>query len=63
MKMLSEYLEHALTFERLAAQETDPAAKKQFEQQAAAYRKLAAERAEKYGLPLPSPPESKSVPN
>ncbi len=57
MKLLSEYLEHALTFERMAAQETNPELKAQFERQAAAYRKLAAERAERYGLPPPSQPQ------
>ena len=55
MKMLTEYLEHALEFERLATQETDPILKAQFAKQANTYRKLASERAEKYGLPLPSP--------
>jgi len=57
MKLLTEYLEHAITFERLAAQENNPAVRAQFEKQAAAYRKLAAERAAKYGLPPPSLPE------
>ncbi|WP_271507317.1 hypothetical protein [Bradyrhizobium sp. CCBAU 11357] len=57
MKLLTEYLDHALTFERLAAGETNPETKAQFEKQAAAYRKLAADRAMQYGLPLPSPPE------
>jgi hypothetical protein len=57
MKMLSEYLEHAINFERMAAQEVDPVLKEQFESQAAAYRKLAKERAIQYGLPLPSSPE------
>jgi len=56
MKMLTEYLEHALEFERLAAQETDPILK-EFAKQANTYRKLASER-EKYGLPLPSPPQT-----
>jgi hypothetical protein len=60
MKHLNEYLDHALTFERLAAQESDPEVKSQFEKQAAAYRKLAAERAKKYGLPAPSPPQEPS---
>jgi hypothetical protein len=55
MKLLTEYLEHALQFERLAAQETNPQLKEQFERQAAAYRKLAADRAKRYGLPPPSP--------
>jgi hypothetical protein len=57
MKLLTEYLEHALSFERMAAQESNPELKAQFEKQAVAYRKLAAERAEKYGLPPPSPRE------
>ena len=57
MKLLTEYLEHALSFERMAAQESNPEVKAQFQKQAAAYRKLAAERAEKYGLPPPSLPE------
>jgi hypothetical protein len=57
MKLLTEYLEHALMFERMAAEETNPEVKAQFATQAAAYRKLAAERAAKYGLPAPSPPK------
>jgi len=57
MKLLTEYLEHALTFKRMAAEETNPEVKAQFEKQAAAYRKLATERAAKYGLPAPSQPE------
>jgi hypothetical protein len=56
MKLLTEYLEHALTFERLAAEETNPDLRKCFEIQAVAYRKLVSERAAKYGLPPPSPP-------
>ena len=59
MKHLSEYLEHALSFERMAAQEKDPEVREQFEKQADAYRKLAAERAARYGLPPPSLPEGK----
>jgi hypothetical protein len=54
MKMLSEYIDHALSFERMALEETDADLKAQFEKQAAAYRKLAAERAARYGLPTPS---------
>ena len=54
MKLLNEYLEHALTFERMAAEENNPEVKAQFEKQAAAYRKLVAERVAKYGLPAPS---------
>jgi hypothetical protein len=36
MKMLAEYLERALEFERMAANETDPQVKAQLERQAAA---------------------------
>jgi|1186.fasta_scaffold213102_2 hypothetical protein len=56
MKMLSEYLERALQFEQLAAEESNVNLKTQLENQAAAYRKLAADRAAKYRLPPPSPP-------
>jgi hypothetical protein len=38
MKMISEYLDHAITFERMAAEEDDPKLKAQFKKQAAAYR-------------------------
>ena len=61
MKLLNEYLEHALTFERLAAAEQDPKLKAEFEGQATAYRKLAAERAVRNGLQLPSPPPATST--
>lgn len=57
MKMLTEYLERALEFEQLAASELNGAFKEQLLKQADSYRKLAAKRAEEYGLPMPSPPE------
>lgn len=44
MKMVAEYLEHALQFEQLASQEKDPKLKADLETQAAAYRKLVAQR-------------------
>jgi hypothetical protein len=53
MKMVAEYLEHARQFERMAAEELNPKVKAQFERQAAAYRKLARERAKKLGLSEP----------
>jgi hypothetical protein len=56
MKLLGEYLEHALQFERLAAGQDDPKLKIQLEGQARAYRKPAADRATKLGLPTPSVP-------
>ena len=56
--MIAEYLEHALQFERLADLEDNPTVKAELQKQAAAYRKLAAERSKKLGLP--SPPGSES---
>jgi hypothetical protein len=53
MKMIAEYLENSLNFERLARDEKDPKLKADLEKQAAAYRKLATERAKKLGLPIP----------
>jgi hypothetical protein len=53
MKMIAEYLEHAVRFERMAADETNPKLKAEFEKQAAAYRKLAEQRAKKQGLQVP----------
>jgi hypothetical protein len=53
--MIAEYLDHAIQFERMAAEETNPAVRAQFEKQAVAYRKLASERAAKLGLPEPPP--------
>ncbi len=58
MKLLTEYLDRAVDLERLAASEPDSKFKTQLLKQAAAYRKLAASRAEQYGLPPPSPPEN-----
>ena len=57
MKLLTEYLDRAVNLERLAASEADSAFRTQLLNQVAAYRKLAARRAEQYGLPAPSPPE------
>ena len=57
MKLLTEYLERAVTLERLAASEPDSTFKTELLNQAASYRKLAAKRAQQYGLPPPSPPE------
>ena len=60
MKLLSQYLDHALKFESLAAGETNPKLKADLSGQAQAYRKLAAERAAKLGLPQPSAPENQA---
>jgi hypothetical protein len=45
MQRLAEYRDFALKFERLAADESNPEIKAQFEQQAASYRRLAERRA------------------
>ena len=50
MKMIAEYIEHAHKFEQLAALESTPKLKTSFDDQAAAYRKLATERAKKLGI-------------
>jgi hypothetical protein len=52
----AEYIERALQFEELAKSEADPTFKSELLKQATAYRKLAAQRAQKYGLPAPSLP-------
>ena len=44
MKLIHEYLEHSVQFERMA-DEADPTLREQFLKQAAAYRKLAEKRA------------------
>ena len=54
MKLATEYLSDAAKFERLADTESDPKLREQFAQQAAAYRKLAADRAKALGIPSPS---------
>jgi hypothetical protein len=58
--MIAEYLDHALRFEQLAEAETNPKFKDELLRQAAAYRKLANERAKKLNIPMPNPPPDKS---
>jgi hypothetical protein len=57
MKLLTEYLERAVQLEKLAEDESDANFKNELLTQAQSYRKLAAERAREYGLPMPSPPD------
>ena len=57
LDLLTQYIDHALTFERMADAEPDQGLKADFERQASAYRRLAAQRARRLGLPLPSEPE------
>jgi hypothetical protein len=54
MKMLAEYLEKAITFEQMAAQEKDHVLRASLEKQAVAYRKLADERAKPQESPQSS---------
>ena len=56
MKMLAEYLEKVVNFEKMAGEQKDAKLKANIEYLAAAYRKLADERATKLGL-LPPPPK------
>jgi hypothetical protein len=54
MQLVAQYLERAHQFERLAAEEKNPKAKKDLEDQAAAYYTLATKRAKSLNLPVPS---------
>jgi hypothetical protein len=58
MKQLNEYVDRAVSLERLGADEQDPIFKAELFNQAAAYRNLVSRRAKRYGLPPPSPPEN-----
>ena len=54
MKLVAEYLDHALQFERMAEEEaSDAKLKGQFLQQAQAYRNLAKKRAAQLGAQSP----------
>ena len=59
--LLNQYIDHALTFERLAQTEANLGLKADLERQADAYRRLAAKCASKLGLPPPSKPERKAA--
>jgi hypothetical protein len=61
MNMIAEYLEHAMQFERMAAEATDPQLKETLLGQAQAYRKLAAERAARLRIVLPPPGPEEST--
>jgi hypothetical protein len=58
MKIVAEYLDKAIAFEQMAAQEKDAKLQADLERQAVAYRKLAAERAKKLVPVKPSPSQS-----
>jgi hypothetical protein len=61
LDLLTQYIDHALTFERMAEAEPNQSLKADLERQASAYRRLAAQRAKRLGLPLPSDPERHSA--
>jgi hypothetical protein len=57
MKLVAEYVADAVKFQHLAAREKNPEVRAQLEQQAAAYKALAAQRAKAMGIPAPENPE------
>jgi len=67
VKLVAEYLEQVVNFERMAAEATDPKLKESLKKQAEAYRKLAEKRAADLKLPpinLPAviPPKDEGSP-
>jgi len=60
LDLLTQYLDHALTFEAMAEAEPNQRLRAEFERQASAYRRLAAQRARRLGLPLPSEPNRRT---
>ena len=57
LDLLTQYIEHALTFERMADAESNRGLKSDLERHATAYRRFAENRAKKLGLPPPSKPQ------
>jgi hypothetical protein len=57
LDLLTQYIEHAVTFERMADAESNRGLKGDLDRHAMAYRRLAENRARKLGLPLPSKPQ------
>ena len=57
MKLVAEYVADAVKFRHMAALEKNPEVKAKLEQQAAAYRALAEQRAKAMGIPPPEDPE------
>jgi hypothetical protein len=58
VKMIAEYLEHAVQFESMAGEAADPILKETLLGQAKAYRKLADERAVRLKITLPPSPNN-----
>jgi hypothetical protein len=63
VKLVTEYLEQAVKFDRMAAEETDPKLKESLQTQAAAYRKLADKRAAELNLPPVNLPDVRTTKN
>jgi hypothetical protein len=57
MQIILKYVADAVNFRHLAALEKNPEAKARLEKQAAAYLKLATDRAKKIGVPPPKIPD------
>jgi hypothetical protein len=60
LDLLTQFINQALTFERMAEAELNQRLKADLERQASAYRRLAAQRAIRLGLPLPSEPKPRT---
>lgn len=56
MKLITEYLQQAVQFERMAEESDDPTLKEQLLKQADDYRRLAKKRALALGVPEPGLP-------
>jgi hypothetical protein len=61
VKLVAEYLEEAIKFERMAAEASDSKLKELLQNQAAAYRKLADKRAAELHLPPVNLPVLKEI--
>ncbi len=61
MQLVTDYLERAIHFERMAAKETDPKFKALLEKNASDYYKLAEKRAKELGQPPPKRPDRKPL--
>ena len=57
MQIILKYVADAVNFRHLAVLEKNPEAKARLETQAAAYLKLASDRAKKIGVPPPKIPD------
>jgi hypothetical protein len=62
MQRIAQYLADAIKFDQMATEARDEELRASLTKQAAAYRTLAAERAQKLGIPMPDfpPPQNNS---